>query len=135
MFSGKDRNAAIWWVKTTLLVGKCMAFPTSLANSQTVHLPVDSHQLFRTVACSNRSECTRCAVPLPLASLSECPGRLAMHGWKCVLAVCDGGVWHSSPLPINSPSGQLLSVPRLHIVNWVAWDTFIDRHADTLCNS
>ena len=44
-----------WWAK-------CMAFPIPLANSQPVHLPVDSHQLFRTIACSSRSECTRYVV-------------------------------------------------------------------------
>ena len=70
-----------------------------------------------------------------LASLSEYPGRLATHGWNCVLVVRDGGVLHSSPLSINSLLGQLLSVLQLWIVNWVAWDTFIDRHAGTLCNS
>ena len=40
-------------------------------------------------------------------------------GWNCVLVVRDGGVLHSSPLSINSLSGQLLSVLQL---NWVAWD-------------
>ena len=67
-----------------------------------------------------------------LASLSEYPGRLATHGWNCVLAVRDGGVLHSSPLSINSLAGQLLSVLQLWIVNWVALDTFIDRHTATL---
>ena len=125
MFSGKDKPALLWG-----------AFPTaSYVNSQPVHLPVDSNQLFRTVACSSRSECTRCVVFFSLASLSEYPGRLATHGWNCVLVVRDGGVLHSSPPSINSLSGQLLSVLQLWIVNWVAWDTFIDRHADTLCNS
>ena len=34
-------------------------FPHPLVNSQPVHLPVDSHRLFRTVACSSRCDCTR----------------------------------------------------------------------------
>ena len=75
---------------------KCMAFPTPLVNS---HLPVDSHRLFRTMACSSRSECTRCVVFFSLASLSEYPGRLATHGWNFVWhALCDGGMLHSLPM-------------------------------------
>ena len=90
--------------KNRLAVGKIMAFPTPLANSQPVHLPVDSHRLFQTMACSSRSECTRCVVFFSLASLSEYPGRLATHGWNCVLVVRDGDVLHSSHLSINSLS-------------------------------
>ena len=64
-----------WWAK-------CMAFPIPLANSQRVHLPVDLHQLFRTVACSSWSECTRCIVFLP-ASLNTVGGWLRMGGIVC----------------------------------------------------
>ena len=68
-------------------------FSPPLANSQPVHLPVDSHRLFRTVACSSRSDCTRCVVFFSLPSLSEYPGRLATHGWNFVWhALCDGGM-------------------------------------------
>ena len=81
-----------WWAK-------CMAFPTPLANSQPVHLPVNAHQLFRTMACSSRSECTRCVVFFSLASLSEYSGRLATHGWNFVWhTLCDGGMLHSLPM-------------------------------------
>ena len=67
--------------------------------------------LLRTVACS---DCTKC-----VASLSEYPGRLATH---VVLVARDGGVLRSSPLSIDSLSGQLLSA-----VNWVALQTvYID---------
>ena len=80
-------------------LAKFMSFPTPLANSQPVRLPVDSHRLFRTMACSSRSECTRCVVFFSLASLSEYPGRLATHRWKFVWhALCDGGMLHSPPM-------------------------------------
>ena len=76
-----------------------MAFPIPLVNSQPVHLPVDSHRLFRTVACSSRSDCTRCAVFVSLASLSEYPRRLATHGWNFVRhALRDGGMLYSLPM-------------------------------------
>ena len=79
LFIGGQKPPCCW--------AKCMAFPTPLANSQPVLLPVDSHRLFRTVAYS---DCTRCVVFFWLASLSESPGRLATHGWNCVLAVVRG---------------------------------------------
>ena len=61
-----------------------------------VHLLVDSHRLYRTVACSSRSACTRCVAFFALPSLSEYSGRLATHGWWHVL--CDGGILHSLPM-------------------------------------
>ena len=124
-FPARTGNPPIWWANR-LAGGQnvwCIPHP-----SRTRSLYIYSHQLFRTVACSSRSDCTRCVVFFSLASLSEYPGRLATHGCNCVLVVRDAGVLHSSALSINSLLGQFLSVLQLWIVNWVTW-------RQTLCNS
>ena len=55
-----------------------MAFRTPLANSQPVHLPVDSHRLFRTRHVQAGLN-AQGALFFSLASLSEYPRRLATH--------------------------------------------------------